>query len=87
MTEDTLLEFPCDFPIKIMGRHEEDFPALVLELLAPHTGPVAADRVSQRLSRDGNFLALTVVLRAESKAQLDAVYETLSGHERVLMVL
>ncbi|NGP54144.1 DUF493 domain-containing protein [Thioalkalivibrio sp. XN8] len=87
MSEDTLLEFPCDFPVKVMGREAEDFQALVLELLAPHTGPVPAERVGRRLSRDGNFVALTVMLRAESKAQLDAVYETLSAHERVLMVL
>jgi putative lipoic acid-binding regulatory protein len=87
MSDETLLEFPCDFPVKVMGREADDFQAMVLELLAPHTGPIPAEKVSRRLSRDGNFLALTIVLRAESKDQLDAVYEALSAHERVLMAL
>ena len=87
MSDESLLEFPCDFPVKVMGRQADDFVPLVLELIAAHTGPVADERMSQRLSRDGNFLAVTVLLRAESKAQLDAIYTALSAHERVLMVL
>lgn len=87
MSEDTLLEFPCDFPLKVMGRKADDFAALVVGLVENHAGPVAAAHVSERLSRDGNFVALTVLMRAHSKAQLDAVYADLSAHERVLMVL
>ena len=87
MSDDTLLEFPCDFPLKVLGRKADDFAALVVGLVENHSGPNPALRVSERLSRDGNFIALTVVVRAHSKAQLDAIYTELSAHERVLMVL
>ena len=87
MSEETLLEFPCDFPIKIMGRSAGDFVAQALALVESHAGPVPGERVSQRESRDGNFLALTVVIRAQSKDQLDALYAELSAHELVLMAL
>jgi putative lipoic acid-binding regulatory protein len=87
MSDDTLLEFPCDFPLKVMGRKADDFAALVVELVESHAGPVPAARVSERLSRDGNFVALTVLVRADSKSRLDAIYTELSAHERVLMVL
>jgi uncharacterized protein len=84
---DSLLEFPCDFPLKVMGRNEAGFREVVVALVETHTGALAGDRVSQRESRDGNFLALTLRVRAESQAQLDAIYEALSAHDRVLMVL
>ena len=87
MSDDTLLEFPCDFPLKVMGRKADDFAALVVGLVENHSGPSPELRVSERLSRDGNFIALTIVVRAHSKAQLDAIYTELSAHERVLMVL
>jgi uncharacterized protein len=84
---ETLLEFPCEFPLKIMGRNEAGFRALVVSLIEPHAGPLAADGIHTRHSRDGNFVALTLTLRAASQAQLDAVYGALSGHDQVLMVL
>ncbi len=87
MSDETLLEFPCDFPLKVMGRKADDFAALVVELVESHAGPIPATRVRERLSRDGNFVALTVLVRADSKSQLDAIYTELSAHERVLMVL
>lgn len=82
-----LLEFPCDFPLKVMGRNQAGFRELVVTLVEGHTGTIADERVSQRASRDGNFLALTLVLRTESQDQLDAIYEALSAHDQVLMVL
>lgn len=84
---ESLLEFPCDFPLKVMGRNEAGFRELVVTLVESHTGAIAGERVSQRESRDGNFLALTLVLHAESQDQLDAVYEALSAHDQILMVL
>lgn len=84
---ETLLEFPCDFPLKVMGRKAAGFRELVVALVESHTGPLDDDMVRLRESRDGNFVALTLTLRAESQAQLDAVYGALSAHEQVLMVL
>lgn len=84
---ESLLEFPCDFPLKVMGRNEAGFREVVVALVETHVGTLASDRISERKSRDGNFLALTIMLRAQSQAQLDDIYEALSSHDRILMVL
>jgi putative lipoic acid-binding regulatory protein len=70
-----------------VGRAEPGFESLVAELVAGHAVKPEADRVRSRLSRDGNFISITVTIVAESRAQLDAIYAALSGHERVIMVL
>jgi uncharacterized protein len=84
---DSLLDFPCDFPIKVMGRKEAGFREVVVALVEAHAGPIADERVRLRESRDGNFVSLTLLVRADSQAQLDAIYTDLSGHDQVLMVL
>jgi putative lipoic acid-binding regulatory protein len=86
-TDDSLLEFPCDFPLKVVGRAAPDFQSLVVGIVERHAGPVPDAHVRGRASRDVTFVALTCLIRATSKAQLDALYEELSGHERILMVL
>lgn len=85
--KDTLLEFPCDFPIKVVGRSGAAFEARVKEIVERHAGPLDEGHVRDRPSRDGKFVALTCLIRAESKAQLDGLYEELSRHPDVLMVL
>lgn len=84
---DTLLEFPCDFPLKVMGRAEEDFDALVVAIVRRHVEDLREGAVSSRESRKGNYVSVTVTIQAESQAQLDGLYHELSAHERVLMVL
>ena len=84
---ETLLEFPCEFPLKVMGRKEAGFRDVVVALVEAHTGSLEAGRIRLRESRDGNFVALTMMIRAESQAQLDAIYGELSVHDRVLMAL
>lgn len=84
---DSLLDFPCDFPIKVMGRKDAGFRAVVVALVEAHTGPIADEHIRLRESRDGNFVSLTLVVRTDSQAQLDAIYTDLSGHDQVLMVL
>jgi uncharacterized protein len=84
---ESLLEFPCDFPVKAMGRKDPAFRALVIEVVERHAGPLEEARISARESRDGNFIALTLVVRAHSQAQLDAIYGELSAHDWVLMAL
>jgi len=86
-TNDTLLEFPCRFPIKIFGRGADDFEHLVVSLVARHVPETLDIDVSVRESRGGRYQAVSVTVRAESKAQLDAIYQDLSGHERIIMVL
>jgi hypothetical protein len=85
--DDSLLEFPCDFPIKIVGRTTEGFEEFVLTIVQRHAGRGTKVAVKSRLSRDENYVAVTCAFRAETRAQVDALYAELSGHERVLMVL
>jgi putative lipoic acid-binding regulatory protein len=85
--QESLLEFPCRFPIKIMGKERADFQEHVVGLISSHVGDIAKTDVTVRLSRKGNFLALTVTISAESREQLDDVYRSLTASERVLFVL
>ena len=59
-----LFQFPCDFPIKVMGRDSESFRTLTLAIVERHAGPLAAGQISERMSREGRFLALTYTIRA-----------------------
>ena len=85
--QETLFEFPCRFPIKAMGRDAEGFPAHVMELVGAVVGTVPHDDVVIRPSRQGRFIAVTVTITAESRAQLDAIYQNLTASSRVLYAL
>ena len=87
MAEDTLLEFPCDFPIKIMGPATDEFRSLALGIVTRHFGTLAPERIEERASSNGRFLSFTCTVRAESKAQLDAVYRELTSCSQVLVAL
>jgi putative lipoic acid-binding regulatory protein len=82
-----LFQFPCDFPIKVMGRDSEPFRTLTLAIVERHAGPLAAGQISERMSREGRFLALTYTIRAESRAQLDTIYQDLTDSGVVLVAL
>ena len=85
--EETLLEFPCDFPIKIMGKATDEFRSLALGIVSRHFGDLSSDQIDERPSREGRYLAITVTVRAENKAQLDAVYMDLTACQHVLVAL
>jgi putative lipoic acid-binding regulatory protein len=87
MTSETLFVFPCDFPLKIMGRPTDDFRSLVIGIISRHAGEVHVSQIEERPSRDGNYLGLTYTIRATSKAQLDDLYRELTSCEHVLIVL
>ena len=83
----TLLEFPCRFPLKIMGDKHETFAITILNViqsLAPETTEM--DMIV-RESSSGNYLALTVTVTATSKDQLDNIYRALSSHPMVKVAL
>lgn len=84
---DTLLEFPCDFPIKIMGLCVDGFADAVVAVVQRHAPGFDPAAVQMRPSSKGNYLAITCTLRAESKAQLDALYQELTAHPMVKVVL
>lgn len=85
--QDTLIEYPSDFPIKVMGKSHPEFAqrltAVVIEF-DPGFNPAT---VEMRPSKNGNYLGLTFTVRATSREQLDALYRALSSHEMVSMVL
>jgi uncharacterized protein len=82
-----VFEFPCEFPVKVMGRASEDFRRLTREIVERHTGTLSDTQVIERLSKDQNFLALTFTIRASSREQLDALYRELTASEDVLIAL
>lgn len=86
-TPETLLEFPCDFPIKAFGLSHDGLQATVVGLVRRHAPDLDETTVVCRQSGGGKYTAVTVTLRAESKAQLDAIYRELSACDELNMVL
>ena len=84
---DTLFQFPCDFPLKVMGRRSDDFRSIVIGIVQKHVGPVLPENIEERPSKDGNYLSLTCTFQAQSRDQLDNLYRELTSCERVLIVL
>lgn len=87
MSEPPLLEFPTDYPIKVIGRPSDEFRARVHAIVlrhAPFTGP---ERVSERLSENGNFLSISYLIRAESREQVEALATDLKACEGVLTLI
>ncbi len=85
--KDSLIEYPCDFPIKVMGVAQDGFLEAIRAVVAQYDPEFTPDKVTTRPSSKGNFLAITVTLRALNREQLDTVYHALSGHPMVKMVL
>ncbi len=85
--QETLLEFPCDFAIKAMGETSEELDSIVVEIVRRHVEDIAEGAVSQKQSSGGKFTSITVIIRATSKPQLDAIYQDLSDHHAIKYVL
>jgi putative lipoic acid-binding regulatory protein len=81
------LAFPCDFPIKVMGRKERGFAQAVIDIVRKHAPDFDPATVEMRPSRQGTYLSVTCVVRAASREQLDALYQELCDHPAVVMVL
>lgn len=87
MTEETLMEFPCDFPIKVFGEDTPEFRDAVRELVQTHTGPLPDDAITTTLSRRERFVSITLTITAQSREQLDSIYRDLTDHTDVKMAL
>ncbi len=85
--QETLLEFPCQFPIKVMGKNQADFDHSIMDLIKPHVERLDKSQVRVKSSKGGKYLAVTVTIQADSKAQLDAIYQDLSASSLVIMAL
>jgi putative lipoic acid-binding regulatory protein len=84
---ESLFEFPCDFPIKIMGKTHPEFAETIVSVVRQFDNEVDATRVETRPSSGGNYTGLTVTVRATSRDQLDDIYRALTGHPMVKVVL
>ncbi len=82
-TDESPLKFPTDIPIKVFGRNDGDFRSAVVGIIESHYG--SAYTLAEVESKQANYLSLTITVRAESRAQIDAVYRELVAHERILM--
>ena len=85
--KETLLEFPCAFPLKIMGLAGGALAQTVLEIVQRHAPDYDGATMEMRASSGGKYVSLTCTINASSKAQLDALYRELSGHPLVKVVL
>jgi putative lipoic acid-binding regulatory protein len=85
--DESIFKFPCDFPIKAMGKADEDFDCMVVALIRRHCPNLHEGSVETRLSAGGKYMSVTVTIRAESKVQLDNIYIDLTAESRVLVAL
>jgi len=85
--DEKLLAFPCDFPIKMMGRDQPGFREAAVALIEQHAGEISDDAIRTSLSRKGNFLAITITIKAKNQQQLDDIYRDLTEHDEILVAL
>ena len=85
--EESLIEYPSDFPIKVMGKSHPDFAQVLTELVLQFDPGFDAATVEMRPSKAGNYIGLTFTVRATSREQLDELYRALHGHPMVSIVL
>jgi hypothetical protein len=81
------LAYPCRLPIKAMGAAEADFDALVVGIVRRYVPALGEGAVSRRWSRGGRYVSVTVMVDAESREQVDAIYRALTADARVLLAL
>jgi putative lipoic acid-binding regulatory protein len=87
VARETLLEFPCVFPLKVIGRNVAEFEGEVLIIIRKHVPDAQHENVTRRSSTGNKYLALTVTFVADNQRQLDELYLELNRHELVLMTL
>ncbi len=87
-SQETLMEFPCEFPLKIMGNNKPEFIEMMCDLVTKHIShEISQAAIDQRQSSSGKYLSLTLTITAESKQQLDNIYQELYEHVDVKMTL
>ncbi|WP_084161904.1 DUF493 family protein [Paraburkholderia bannensis] len=85
--KESLIEFPCDFPIKVMGKTHPEFESTMIAVLREFDGGFDESTIEKRPSSGGNYTGLTVTVRTTSQAHLDDIYRALTGHPMVKIVL
>jgi len=87
VARETLLEFPCVFPLKVIGRNVAEFEGEVLTIIQKHVPELQRENVTRRSSAGNKYLALTITFIADNQMQLDELYLELNRHELVLVTL
>lgn len=85
--QETLLEFPCDFPIKVMGKNSENFADEIKAIFINHFPQLNEDSFNLKPSKGNKYLSVSVTVNAQSKEQLDKLYRELTAHPQVVMAL
>jgi hypothetical protein len=83
----SLIEYPCDFPIKVMGKTQAGFAQTVLAVVQAHAPDFDGTTMEMKTSTGGKYLSVTCTIRATSREQLDELYRALCDHPMVVMVL
>ena len=86
-SRESLLEFPCDFPIKITGKNTIEFQREIMEIINQHIPEKKRNDYSEQLSRNQNYLAITIVANFNNQEELDSVYRAITAAKTVLMAL
>ncbi|MEO8332258.1 MAG: DUF493 domain-containing protein [Gallionella sp.] len=83
----SLIEYPCEFPLKVFGKQQSGFAQAVLEVISKHDPGFVAASMGMRASKNARYISLTCTVHATSREQLDAIYQDLCDHPMVVMVL
>jgi putative lipoic acid-binding regulatory protein len=86
-TRQSLLQFPCSFPLKVIGKNVEAFELEVMSVMLKYLTGSTPTHCTRRFSAGNKYLALTISFMAESQEQIDAIYQELNGLELVLYTL
>jgi uncharacterized protein len=84
---ESLIQYPTDFPIKVMGRREPRLVQTIVGIVQRHAPDFDPATVEMRTSKKNSYLSVTCTVRATSREQLDALYQDLCDHPSVVMVL
>ncbi len=82
-----IMDFPCEFPLKTFGLNKPGFEQIVIDLIRPHCAESTTFKVKKNESRKGKYQSLTITFTAQSRLQMDAIYQSLTDSEHVVMSL
>ncbi len=85
--EESLIEFPCEFAVKVMGASLPEFHTFIYAIATKHDPEFDKDETTQNVSKTGKYVSLTLNIHAKNKAQLDALYQEFTDSEQVLWAL
>ena len=86
-SETSPLEFPTDYPIKVVGRPSDEFRARVHAIMLKHAPDLDPSRMTERASEQGNYLSISYIVVAQSREQVTALAVELAELELALMVI